>query len=198
MTPRPKPKDVVIEAPSEFEAMEAAANLLVDAMPTQGPRDVLRETARSQHIPLWMLVCGLLQRTYDSGEYSAPVLDPIWLHANPVKMGGYAEATCKSCAETFRPRWPGQEYCCDLCGASGYRDRVAVDRAANVVELHNYPVGEEPLDRARSTIRIYEADGRGIEAAPATDEVGKLGEFTHREIDPIADIEQDAQATLTR
>jgi len=190
MTPRPKPK-VVEEAPAAFDALESAANALVDAMPTQGTRDVLREAANAQHVPLWMLVCGLLQRCYDTGEYSAPVLDPLWLHANPVTMGGYSDVTCGSCQQTFRPRWPGQEYCGVECGVVAYRSRVLADRADHVVELHNYPVGEEPPGRARSTIRQYEADGVG----EAPDELGSL---PSREVDPIADIEQDAQASLTR
>ena len=191
MSPRPKPKapEDAVETPTEFEVLEAAAARVLDAMPTQGPRDVLRETATAQHIPLWMLVCGLLQRCYDSGEYTAPVLDPLWLHDNPVTMGGYAEATCATCLETFRPRWPGQEYCCGLCGATGARNRTAADRAAHVVELHNYPVGQEPEGRARSTIRQHEASGVGEEA-------DKLGGVPGREVDPITDIDSQAQASI--
>jgi hypothetical protein len=189
MTPRPKTK--VDEKAKEFDALESAASLIVNAMATPQAIAILRETAEAQFIPLWMLVCGLLQKCYEMGEHSAPILDPLWLRSAPTKMGGYAEVTCH-CGKLFRPRWPGQEYCGVECGAIANRDRVAADRAVKLVELETYAVGEEPLDRARSTVRSGEADERADAPRQAGERVGIVGGLTERE-DPIAEIERQAQ-----
>ena len=55
---------------------EAAAGRLIEAIPSPTAQQVMRETAQQLGIPLWMLITGLLQRAYDSGEHTAPVLDP--------------------------------------------------------------------------------------------------------------------------
>lgn len=195
MTPRPKPTPKATPPKPAFGGLEEAANLLVDAMPTQPVRDILREAASAQHIPLWMLVCGLLQKAYDTGEQSAPVLDPLWLHSAPVTMGGYAEVVCR-CGATFRPRWPGQRFCNVECGVAAYRDRIAADREDHVVELATYAVGQEPADRARSTIRYDESDERGDAPRPAGEAVGLVGGVPSGADDPVAQIEQDAKAGL--
>ena len=192
MTPRPKPK--ADEKAKEFDALEAAANLVVNAMATPQATAILRETAEAQFIPLWMLVCGLLQKCYEMGEHSAPILDPLWLRSAPTKMGGYAEVVCR-CGATFRPRWPGQEYCGVQCGVAANRDRVAADRKVKLVELETYSVGEEPLDRARSTVRSGESDERADAPRQAGEAVGLVGGRPERE-DPIAAIERQAQAEI--
>lgn len=179
----------------EFDMLEAAANLLVDSYPAESTRAILRETARSQFIPLWMLLTGIIQRSYDNGEHTAPIIDPLWLAANPVKLGDYGKVICRTCGEEFTPRWPGEVYCGNNCGLLGYRDRIAADRAAHGPAPTTYKVGEEPPGVSRSTIHQHESDGRSAEAVEVGAEAGELGSLPERE-DPIAAIEREAQAGL--
>jgi hypothetical protein len=180
----------------DFDALEAAANLLIDSFPNEMTRTILRETARSQFIPLWMLVTGIVQRSYDNGEHTSPVIDPMWLQANPVSLGDFGLVNCKTCTKEFKPRWPGEEYCCGDCGVVGYRNRIATDRAAHNQDLAIYKVGEEPPGVSRSTIYQTESDGRGDASTKVGTTFVELGDVLER-ADPVADIDREARQSIT-
>jgi hypothetical protein len=176
----------------EFEALETAANLLIDSFPNESTRAILRETARSQFIPLWMLITGIVQRSYDNGEHTAPIIDPMWLAANPIKLGEFGKVICQTCGNDFTPRWPGEKYCGSYCGIAGYRSRITADRATHNPPPTTYKVGEEPPGVSRSTIYQDESDGRSDASDDLGAQVGELGSLPERE-DPIAVIEREAR-----
>lgn len=174
---------------------EAAADRIISAIPSPTTQQVLRETAQQLGIPLWMLITGLLQRAYDTGEHTVPVLDPQWTMGNPAERPVIADAKCKECQQTYTPRWVGQEYCSAKCGSAAAKS--AADRARVQLPLARFKVGEEPEGVAKSTIREAEAHGTGgvrptAEVGATSDELGSLPDGT----DPVAAIEREARAAI--
>lgn len=101
--------------------LEAAAEKLINAIPSPTAVQVFKETARQLGIPQWMLITGLLQRCYDNGEHTAPVLDPSWTFGNAAEQPVIPDAECGECHRKFTPRWIGQEYCDAKCGSAAAR-----------------------------------------------------------------------------
>lgn len=144
-------KDVAPEAivePPTLDTLNAACEHLMTQLLGKGS-DLLRDVGMAQHVPLWMVVVGLLQRCIDTGEYTAPILDPMWLQANEAVLSDFGYSTCQcGCNQRFKLRWPGQLYV-DTVHATSVA-RAALDRAPSRLDLP--PLGSEAPDTARSTI----------------------------------------------
>jgi hypothetical protein len=182
----------------ELLALEAAATLLVDSLPNETMKSVLKETAANNFVPLWIYIAGLLQRAYDTGEHTAPVLDPIWLRSNPAIIGNSGEGTCPICKETFQRRWPGQETCSVICGNTANAARVASEREAHHPQRQTYLVGEEPVGAPRSSVYQAESDGRSLAADAVGEQANQLGDIFRGpgSGDDVAEIEAAAIQAL--
>ena len=182
---------------SKTSTLEIAAKQLIKAIPSPTAVQVYRETAQQLGIPLWMLITGLLQRAYDNGEHTAPVLDPAWTFGNPIERPELPESKCEHCGITYNPRWIGQRFCDVKCGSAAAQLAVAAQLAAS--PLLRYKVGEEPEGVAKSTISESEAHGLGnpspafIEVGAETEELGGVPSGTG---DPIQAIEQEAAKSI--
>lgn len=176
---------------------EAAAGKVLEAIPSPTTQQVMRETAQQLGIPLWMLITGLLQRCYDNGEHTAPVLDPAWTFGHAFEQATIPKTVCKNCGAPFQPRWIGQEYCNAKCGSAAAQLAVAARLTAS--PLLRYKVGEEPEGAAKSTISEYEAHGPGIPSppvAPLGAETEVVGGQSSGTAETIEAIEAEAAESL--
>lgn len=141
-------------------ALDAAAGLLL-AMLSEPVRLILTETAETTlSIPLWQLIAGLVQQSYDIGLYVTPILDPDWSRNLPAKPMVYSQAKCEQCGEDFVPRWPKQRFCSNECGIDHQR-RLSAGRARSHVVGGEYPMGQEPGDRPTSALHPPASEGVG-------------------------------------
>ena len=134
-----------------------AAALL--AMLPDTVREMLMETAViTLRMPLWQLLCGLVQQSYDLGLFTTPIISPDWIDRLGATTQQYATVRCaeETCGKSFRPKWPGQKYCSDVCGTKPERrrlDRIAAERAGDV----RRPLGQEAPGAVSSALR-YQPD----------------------------------------
>ncbi len=137
------------------QTLEGAADLILGSLPGQVGQ-IFKETAQMLAITPSQLILGLLQKAYDTGEHTAPVLHPEWMFSTPTARIVYEEKVCAcGCATLFIPRWPGQQYACTECGIRAARAISA--RETSRVVLASYQLGDEPDGVARSTIRTDES-----------------------------------------
>lgn len=138
-------------------ALNGAANLIL-SMLSEPVRELLMETAAvTLNIPLWQLVAGVVQQSYDIGLYTTPVLDPDWLRNLPARPQMFDRARCKQCGETFEPRWLKQEFCGNECGTK-HQLAIARNRLRGHVVGGKHPLGQEPKGAVSSAIRPADAD----------------------------------------
>ena len=137
-------------------SLDAAASHIL-TMLSEPVRELLRETASSTlNIPLWQLVAGLIQQSYDIGLFTTPVLDPDWMSNLPARAAMQPEAVCGSCGKKFTPRWPKQSFCIEedgtsVCGTNYQRDLSRLERERREPKPV-YPLGQEPSDRPTSAL----------------------------------------------
>jgi len=147
-------------------ALNEAARLLIEQLPERLPQ-VFKETAEQQSIPIWMLLVGLMQKAYDAGEHTAPVLDPTWMRTNAAVAHDHGNAICAcGCDESFHRRWPGQLYKDNEHGVRAAKLALATG-ARKTAELPRPPVGQEPPKSPRSGIFQSEAVGDSGSYDPA-------------------------------
>lgn len=128
----------------------AAAHILT--MLSEPVRELLRETASTTlNIPLWQLVAGLIQQSYDIGLFTTPVLDPDWMNSLPARAALQPEAVCKVCKEKFTPRWPKQEFCSNDCGITHQHNLARIERERRSPKP-SYPLGQEPSKSPTSAL----------------------------------------------
>ncbi len=144
--------DELMDAKSDDDRRNEAAQLLIDTLPGRAAQ-VLLETAQQQRIHLWMLLVGLLQRAYDNGEHTAPVLDPAWLHSMPAGVQVLAPSKCEECHVTYEPRWLGQRYCSTICGVRGAKRLAALEPRTYTPLTHT--VGTEPEGVPKSAMEAH-------------------------------------------
>ena len=156
-TPDPMVEPVAVPEPEAAapvqdnqEPLTAAAEAILGTFPDR-TKTILEETAQMLAIQPWQLVVGLVQKAYDTGEHTAPVLSPEWMMTTGVARVVYQEKVCEcGCAMLFTPRWPGQIYATVECGNRAAR--TARDRARSDLGLVIHKLGEEPEGVAKSTI----------------------------------------------
>ena len=138
--------------------LDDAAALLLTQLP-KPVRELLTETAASTlNIPLWQLVCGLLQYSYDTGGFTSPVLSPDWMNSSTAGAFQQPEAVCKVCHEKFTPRWSKQEFCSNDCGIKHQHNLARLERDRRERQ-RVYPLGQEPSDRPTSALHKPEEQG---------------------------------------
>lgn len=100
-------------------ALNDAAKLFLSVLPEQVQEMLLETAATTLHIPLWMLLAGLIQQSCAFGQHNEPLLDPAWTRNAPVETEVYEPAICQygPCGREFRPGWPRQNFCSNLCGS---------------------------------------------------------------------------------
>lgn len=141
---------------SRENALNGAASLIL-TMLSEPVRDLLTETAATTlNIPLWQLIAGLVQQSYDIGLFTTPVLDLEWMRNQPARPMLQPEAVCKYCKQKFIPRWPKQEFCIgedgsSVCGTNYQRDLARAKRDG-AMGKPSYPLGQEPSDRPTSAL----------------------------------------------
>lgn len=98
---------------------EKAADVLLHALPVW-LSDAVREMAYVHNRqPLWAFVMGHVLKAYETGELSAPVLDPSWPRAftglpDPLN----AQYKCVWCGNPFPPKRWRQKFCTNECGTA--------------------------------------------------------------------------------
>lgn len=106
---------------------EAAHTLLAALNPATGAT-VLELAYVHNHIPLWAMVMGHVQRAYETGELSAPVLDAAWPRAFPDLPDVLAtDYKCERCKAAFRPTRFRQRYCSTPCGTEAAREALVAE-----------------------------------------------------------------------
>ena len=135
-------------------ALNDAAKLFLSVLPEQVQEMLLETAATTLHIPLWMLLAGLIQQSCAFGQHNEPLLDPAWTRNAPVETEVYEPAICQygPCGREFRPGWPRQNFCSNLCGSSHERDLISGREPGHIVG-GKHPLGEEPEGMLSSALR---------------------------------------------
>lgn len=139
---------------------------------------LIQQTCEQQQLRPWMYVVGILKRALDTGDHTLPSVDPMWRTWGAWTTKVIPDAVCPICNVTFTPRWQGQLYDTNTCGATASRAELAArDTSDRFIPT---PVGEEAPEQCKST--VGRSDERGV---PTIDEA-------------LADAEQALSAALSQ
>lgn len=151
--PVPQPKAVeaaLPSAPRDVEALNAAANLLLDQIPKYMAEHIREVATITCRIPIWAMVAGHLLKTYEIGDTQSPLLDPSWprlfTDLGPDPSGRAYVCEWADCGKTFEPKRYKQRFCSQACGAQAqaaimakeaadYEEKRAAERATRRAQL---------------------------------------------------------------
>lgn len=95
-------------------SLEEAANLLLSILPSSIREYAVELADITLKIPRWQLILGSLMAQNESGNLTAPSIDPAWRQIELViqkTICGY-----HACKKQFTPKRFGQKYCSTKCG----------------------------------------------------------------------------------
>jgi len=93
-------------------SLDDAATLLLNILSPAIRSYVFELADITLKLPRWQLLLGALMSQYESGNLTAPSIDPSWREVEAV----IGDSTCGHCGVTFTPRRFGQKYCSQKCG----------------------------------------------------------------------------------
>jgi hypothetical protein len=129
-------------------ALDAAAALLL-AMLEERDTFLIQQTCEQQQLRPWMYVVGIVRRALDTGDHTLPAVDPLWRTWGAWTQKVIPDVVCPICSKQFTPRWQGQRYDTNECGAAASRAALAV---ANTSRSALPGVGDESPEQCKSTI----------------------------------------------
>jgi hypothetical protein len=133
------------------DMLDAAAELLLGMLEERASFLIL-QTCEQQQLRPWMYVTGILRRALDTGEHTQPNVDPMWRTWGAWRTKVLQDSTCSICGKQFTPRWQGQLYDTNECGAVATRRERDAAVAAAPPAFVPTKVGEESAEQCKSTI----------------------------------------------
>ena len=146
-----------LEQSVDAVALDSAAEMLLGMMEERAAFLIL-QTCEQQQLRPWMYVVGILRRSLDTGEHTQPNIDPMWRTWGAWHTKVLQDSTCGICGKLFTPRWQGQLYDTNECGAVASRrnlDAARADSARTVLP----GVGDEAPEQCKSTIGRSDVGG---------------------------------------
>ena len=95
-------------------SLDDAATLLLNILSPSIRSYVLELADITLHIPRWQLLLGALMSQYESGNLTAPSIDPSWREVEAII--GDSICDLETCKKTFTPKRFKQRYCSTQCG----------------------------------------------------------------------------------
>jgi hypothetical protein len=95
-------------------SLDDAATLLLNILSPAIRLYVFELSDVTLHIPRWQLLLGSLMCQYESGNLTAPSIDPAWREVEAVI--GKSICGLDTCKKQFIPKRFGQKFCSQQCG----------------------------------------------------------------------------------
>ncbi len=118
-------------------SLDDAATLLLGIL-QQSVRDYAIELADiTLKIPRWQLILGSLMSQYESGNLTAPSIDPSWRQVELLQK----DSICEECKESFVPKRLRQKYCenkTPRCGDIVRKREFAAHKARLTTEARTF------------------------------------------------------------
>ena len=128
--------------------LDDAAQLLL-AMLEERDNFLIQQTCEGQQLRPWMYIVGILRRALDTGDHTLPAVDPMWRTWGAWTSKVIPDMVCPVCSKLFTPRWQGQIYDTNECGAAAGRAAMEASRVSRSVLPG---VGDEEATQCKSTI----------------------------------------------
>lgn len=111
---RPGPIGPIMPKPANAADLENAGRLIIGKI-HQSYREILVDVAAQHSIPLWQLICGIINRQGEGGHLTDFILDPDWQGLFMPVATEMLMAVCQSCGNKYKPKRQGQRFCCNGC-----------------------------------------------------------------------------------
>ena len=105
-----------------FNQMDTGVELFLPALP-KSDRDIFRESAHHNHVPLWQANLAHFRRSHEQGMAFNLFLDPGWRSGD---LYGLSPEVCEECGKTFTPERFKSKLCSNKCGAEVERRRLGL------------------------------------------------------------------------
>lgn len=105
-------------------SLEEAANLLLSILPSSIREYAIELADITLKLPRWQLILGSLMAQNESGNLTAPSIDPAWRQIELI----IKKSICNyhACKKQFTPRRFGQKFCSTLCGDKARGEEIAL------------------------------------------------------------------------